>query len=281
MESSLHLDRANSILFQLKKENISSKTSQRLKQIRNMATSHSQRYPAPGFTACVAATLCEVGRCQELCQRFILEYCLKYQVQNVGLIFLYSEQSKENHVFAYIGSVDVPQELFVGKGSRPVTAKYAGYKLLTFIDNNKHNIVFVDPLLYFATNDGDVTPILEYCEEHKINKVSGVRDYSSMQGLKENAETIMSNAEELARTIRSRFQLKYNKSGKTSSVTKSTIPTKAWHKLGFLNSGEKNETTGINKSVAVKRIPTTNEEIEDEFNKEIEELKNITHGYFQ
>jgi hypothetical protein len=43
---------------------------------------------APGLTACVASTYLKVGLCQELSQRFVLEYCLKYKRKDVSLIVL-------------------------------------------------------------------------------------------------------------------------------------------------------------------------------------------------
>lgn len=90
--SRVYIERANEILQLLNEEKISSSSTRNfntfLKYARATTTRYAAGFAAPGFTACVATTLLKTGLCQELSQRFVLEYCIKYREQNISLIIL-------------------------------------------------------------------------------------------------------------------------------------------------------------------------------------------------
>ncbi len=198
-----HLRRAREILSLLDSENISSDENHlMLKVARDLTLRMANSFPAPGLTSNVATTLCGVGLCQELCQRFVLEYCLKHGEQNVGLVFL-NDAGKGNHVFAYIGTPRISDDLFIGRGTQ-ATALSSNRKtsLHDFITANP-DIIFVDPLLKFADSADQLQPLMEYCHKHKITHIAGVRDYANTLGLVENAKMIKSNAESIAGKIKS------------------------------------------------------------------------------
>lgn len=197
-----HLRRAREILSLLDAENISSDENHlMLKVARDLTLKMANGMSAPGLTSNVATTLCGVGLCQELGQRFVLEYCLKHGEQNVGLVFLH-DTGKGNHVFTYIGTPKIPDDLFIGRGGQ-ATAFSGNRKtsLDDFITANS-DIIFVDPLLKFAGSADQLQPLIEYCREHEITHVAGVRDYANTSGLVENAAEIKSNAERIAGRIK-------------------------------------------------------------------------------
>src|SRR5437016_4463307 len=67
---------------------------------------------APGLTSSVATTLLKVAFCQELCQLFLLEYCLEYEAQNVCFVGLGSKDfSGDNHLLVLVGDYNVPEDL--------------------------------------------------------------------------------------------------------------------------------------------------------------------------
>lgn len=199
--NSEHLKRARDISDILISENISSDLNNPpINIVRNLAMEMSSEMPGPGLTANVATTLAGVGLCQELSQRFILEYCLKFSEQNIGLVFL-DDQGKGNHAFVYIGDVNVPDDLYIGRGNSEIKlSESENYSLQDFIKANP-SLIFVDPLEKFVGTADDLSPILNYCNSHDITHVKGIRDYSKMAGLVENASTVKENAEKIAADI--------------------------------------------------------------------------------
>jgi hypothetical protein len=211
------LERANAILTVLKEERICSSNdekgfSQQLKAIRVLTQklADTQRILAPGLTACVASTLLKVGLGQELAQRFVLEYCIKYKEKNLALIFLGNPTDpRKNHVLIIVGKVVVPDNLVIGADGAQVEIcpEKNNQKFLDFLQANKENVV-VDPLLNCSGISHEGIATLKHCQKNGIDYVVGVRNYSQTPNLVENASAIKSNAAALAQTCAALLSLK-------------------------------------------------------------------------
>ena len=180
-----------------------------LNTFREMTIELSRIYPGPGMTGCVAITLLHVAACQELVQRFALEYILLSKQSNVSLVFLGDPETLvhggDNHVFALIGTVKAPDEIFVGRGARGV--KITDCKnfipLSDFLKQQDLESVVVDPLLNFAESVQDpCTALIDYCARHKITHVSAIKAYNTTVGIVEMAGELKDNARRLAETIK-------------------------------------------------------------------------------
>jgi hypothetical protein len=129
-KSRVLLERAKTILDILKGEKICSSLegvgfNRKLNITRELAEKLTIKsgYMAPGLTATTATTLLQVGLCQELSQRFALEYAIKYKANDVHLIFLgnadFKNLNNDNHTLVVIGDIRVSESLFIGRGSSP------------------------------------------------------------------------------------------------------------------------------------------------------------------
>ena len=106
-----YLRRANLLLNCLNSEQIDTpehcidkvKTYQLLNFFREEVNQLSRSYPVPGLTGCVAVTLLKVAACQELSQRFSLDYFLAFEESNISLVFVGNPETvgrqDEHHVF--------------------------------------------------------------------------------------------------------------------------------------------------------------------------------------
>lgn len=207
---------ANTILKLLDTENINSPVSKndaegkRFDIIRKLATKTSleMNIVAPGLTQCVATTLLKVGLCQELSQRFILEYILKYKNQNISLIMLSNPDvgcKEEDHMLVILGPVQAPDYLYIGKNTgvgSTFSPKDANQLLTEFLEANKNNVI-ADPLLHcFGNIDEGLSPLQEYCQKYNLTHVVGVRSFRETPYLVQNAPIIKKNAGDLAEKIK-------------------------------------------------------------------------------
>lgn len=220
------LERAQSLLTLMRSENINSAESDKISQIKlSAARSYTRQMadsltcPAPGMTAAVATTFLKVGLCQELTNRFVLEYCLKYTEQNISVVMLSNlDDPRKNHAIVFIGPIHARDNLFIGKGSAlysEVNPKEENQTLHEFISENQNGI-FADPLLDFAGNSNEtLNPLFEYCKKQDITHVVGIRSYFSTPGLLDIAPTIKENARKIANHISFKPEAKEKNSEKS------------------------------------------------------------------
>jgi len=206
--------RANEILKIIEKENIISSPnvpdfSRKLNKVRNLTLNSAtiSSMIAPGMTSCVATTFFKVGLCQELAQRFVLEYCIKFKQNNISLIFLSNADQghkKEDHALVYIGNIIAPDELILGRSNDQmvVNPREVNQKLTDFLSKNREG-TFADPLLRCAGNTSEqLAPLMEYCQKYELTHVIGVRSFSSIPSLIENASAIKNNATILVERVK-------------------------------------------------------------------------------
>lgn len=166
---------------------------------------NDSKYIMPGMTANVASTLLKVGLCQELSQRYALEYIIKYKVKNVSLIFTSSlpinDQSK-NHLFVYIGNVNAPDRLFLGRNIHSIMQVETNQPIETFFANNSTG-VFADPLLNCAGNSKEeLANLFDYFNTYKITHVIGIKYFEDNERLVENAPGVKQNAALVAEQVK-------------------------------------------------------------------------------
>ncbi len=183
-----------------------------LNLIRKIATdtAYEMRVIAPGLTSCVATTLLKLGLCQELSQRVVLEYILKYKKQDISLIFLSNPSighKNEDHVLVIIGPVQAPETLYIGKNTG-IGCKLnpdANQLIPKFLSINKESVI-VDPLLNCLGNiDSGLSPLFEYCDKYNLSHVIGIRSYHSTPQLIENAPEIKNNALIIAEMVKTKI----------------------------------------------------------------------------
>ena len=176
----------------------------KLNKIRKVTAREASKMPGPGLTACVATTLLKVALCQELAQRFALEYCIRYKKQDISLIFLQNVKNVgENHTIVYMGLPKAPKHLFLGSGNHDLTFDMnAGQGLQEFLNNNKSGIL-VDPLLQcLGDSEDELKPLLQFCEERAVTHVVGIRSYHTALMLVDNAPIIKKNAVGIAALLK-------------------------------------------------------------------------------
>jgi hypothetical protein len=177
-----------------------------LSVIRELAMKFSADMQVPGMTSSVATTFAGVGLCQELSQRFVLEYVENSRKQDVAVIFISQKgrHTPESHAFVFIGEISVPEALFVGRGSALPTITFDHTLTLNrFIDSHAAKGVFIDPLLgCVGSARGELEPLFDYSRRYGLNIVCGVRDYSRTVGLVEAARNIRTNAEIVAGKVK-------------------------------------------------------------------------------
>lgn len=205
-----YFERGNFLLQMLNDEkslNQFKNNSLNLNAVRNLAEQLAQGKIAPGMTSCVATSLLGIGLCQELTQRFVLEYCIKYKEKNISMVFLGNPDDgykKEDHVLAYIGPINIPNQLIIGRGNAPVQINPKGVNqiLLDFLNTNEEG-VFADLLLNFAgISNEEIEPLTEYCKKYNITHIVGVRTFFNTPSFIENAPIIKQNALEIANQIK-------------------------------------------------------------------------------
>ena|SRR3990167_3727201 len=184
----------------------------RLNKLRKVTAEISKQYVAPGLTGCVAMTLLKVAACQELAQRFALDYFLKFKEAHVSLIFLHNSKDMEgdNHVFVLVGAINVPESLIIGRGNGSTTiTEPKDHLLITdFLKRQHPNAVVVDPLLNCAdfVNKGN-QELLRYCQQHQITHVTAVRSYVSALNIISMAAEIKNNAQDVVRQVNQATQM--------------------------------------------------------------------------
>lgn len=182
---------------------------------------NSSRIIAPGLTHCVATTLLKVGLCQELSQRFVLEYCIKYKKKDISVVFISNPSEghkKEDHAFVQIGPLKVPDSLLLGKNPQgtgtgcTINPDEVNQNIMEFFANNKESVC-ADPLLHcFGNLDSGLTPLLDYCSKYNLTHVIGVRSYHTTPSFVENASAIKSNAVTIAKKVESQIGVTHVKS---------------------------------------------------------------------
>jgi hypothetical protein len=211
-----YLDRANNIMKMLKNENIRSEGDKifwkQLDTIRIVTfdIANQSKIIAPALTSCVASTLLKFGLCQELAQRFVLEYCIKYKEKNISQIFMVNfENDAKNHALVYISDspFEVPELMFEANNGCLNTRK-ASYTIDKLLSENNSGI-FADPFLNCIGNSkNELAPLLRYCTEKSITHVGSIKSYFDTPFLVENASRIKENATEIANRIKGNFTYK-------------------------------------------------------------------------
>lgn len=214
--SAIYFRRANDLLkeINLEKVHLVRKATLKLIQIRKYTSemAESSGMKAPALTACVTTTLLGYGLCQELCQRFVLEYVLKYKRQDISLIFMSNPKqghTKEDHLLVYIGNIKVPEELIIGKGSSDtiIEPEKINQNLDEFLQNQNDGI-FADPLLNCAGfSKEEIFPLTTYCERYNLTHIIAVRSYHRTPLFLESAEEIKTNAKKIAQVIEESYLL--------------------------------------------------------------------------
>src|SRR3990167_5087773 len=253
MKRAQYIQRANDIFELLSKEKIISSGgadfSEKLNLARGLTAqlAHASGIIAPNLTACVATTLLKVGLCQELAQRFVLEYILQYQDTDIGLIFLVNidDPSKSNHALVYIGSVTVPEQLMMGRGSGKlmIDPTKNNQSLSDFFEKNKANEgILADPLFHCAgISIEEIMAMIIYCGQYAIKHVCGVRPYNNIPHLIKNVWTIKNNAIHIAQTLGISEENWPHRAGTTKPAMDKMLKisekgSSSVFKKGFLNS---------------------------------------------
>ena len=204
------IQRATAILDDMRQEGIQNPeqgdhvfgTVNKLRKASAMIV-ESEQFPAPGMTAAATCTLLKAGACNELTQRFLLEYLIRYKESNVNLVFLLNNKnrSSDNHVIVVVGNIQCNDGLFVGRGEKPTSLAKDQFLLPieVFIDQQEKQTAIVDPLLDTVTSNNQADRLLAYCKQHDITHVSGVRQYNAQ--FIEYAGLIKANATKVAEKI--------------------------------------------------------------------------------
>ena len=237
-----YLRRAKVILQSLTEEQIQTPekcvdqrlTGRQLILFRDQAMALAEDYPAPGLTSNVAITLLKVAACRELAQRFALEYILLSKQANVNLIFLGNPetltQGGDNHVFVLLGSTIASDELFVGRGAGPtlLTDPKNYLPLNYFLKQQDSESVLVDPLLDFAESAHDsCVRLRDYCKQHDITHVTGIKSYETTIGIIEGAALIKENARIVASKIKKQLSLHVDGFFQSQATTSTPQPIAA------------------------------------------------------
>lgn len=201
---------AKKILAALGEENISSPNKQdslskrKLFTLRKLVPLYTQAFPAPALTADTVITLLKVGLCQELSQRFVLEYCLHTERQNISQIYLANIKNpiNDNHLVVYIGSPQIPEELVLGREEQGILQEEHAQTIEEFMKSNKEGLL-VDPLLSCLGQSGsaELNPFLDFCQRGQITHVVGFRPFAHIPDFVQTAKMVKMNAETLARQM--------------------------------------------------------------------------------
>lgn len=170
-----------------------------------LAKLHEDQLPI-GITACAATTYAGVGLCQDLSQRFVLEYVLAQKRTNISLIFISKpgEHSATSHVFVYIGNLKVPDHLITGRGNSSVRVDLNSTFTVQELMLANTTGIYVDPLLEcYGSDDRDerLRPLFDYIVRYGTTVVTGVRDYSNTTAFTPLAPEIQDKAKIIARQV--------------------------------------------------------------------------------
>lgn len=163
-----------------------------------------QQVTAPGFTSNSAVTLAKLGAYQELCQRFILEYSLKYKAQDISLLFLGNRDEAnpgKGLVVLLVGNISCSKDLLIGSGDSSTQIPHASHRvqLSNFLKSQHVNCIIVNPLTHSYFNlKKNYDSFISYCEHNKSTHVIAVRNYSQAGMLIKNAPNIKEKAQEIA-----------------------------------------------------------------------------------
>ena len=207
-----NLDRSNHILQSLSQEQIQTVdrctnvdvTRHLLNLYRELAHIYAEPYPFPGLTGCVATTLCKVAACQELAQKFALDYFIRYKLSNVSLIFTGNPQASngfgDNHVFVLIGPIVAKETLFICRDTNIFSHEYQ--LISDFFKQQQQESVMADP--YLQVNGPVHEPnacLTDYCLAHGITHVIGVKSYITTTHIVASANLVMRNAQGVANQL--------------------------------------------------------------------------------
>lgn len=153
----------------------------------------------------IAVTLCNVGRCGELSNRFIVEYSQKYpaNIEKIALIWMCKKNHFEkNHLIVCIGSITQTEDDLFRTGKKVVNNCFAGLDaddvshgidLNIFFQKNP-SCIFVDALLNFVGTSDQLSQVKLYCSQNEITHVCGIHTYDIPNGfcpvMKEIAESL-------------------------------------------------------------------------------------------
>jgi hypothetical protein len=184
----INLDHSRELLTLLRQENIRTpentsgdecrRVEEKIGLLRQILLSEAKSNPAPGLTRCAALTLLKVAACQDLTQRFALEYFLRFRSAPVSLVFAADENDlSKNHCFAIVGQSTFNEGLIVSGGK--IVEKKFYIPVSDFLNRQQKDSVVADPLLDFTeTAQGACTPLLNYCSRHHITHIVGIAPYS-------------------------------------------------------------------------------------------------------
>lgn len=204
---SVLLDKSRLILNTLQQENIRTpeenikEINVRLNQLRPLVNSLAKQYPAPGWTGAVALTYLKVGACEELVNRFALEYFIRFQAGEVSVIFCANNENLngDNHCFCLVGDVLTNEELLIGRGNQPavIAPKEHFVNLKDFLSKQKEECFVVDPLLNFVDRaQSSCNTLHDYSRLHNITHVIGIRKFPI--DFVKNAGIVQQNAQKVA-----------------------------------------------------------------------------------
>lgn len=169
---------------------------------RDVLSGLAQQVPVPGITAGVAITLLGLGLCQELAQRFILEYILAFQDQRITMLFFANEADMhQNHAVVLLGDIDVPDSLIIGRGASDNIMEDT-YPMNDFLEKNT-GAILVDPFLdSISVINEDMHSFMAYCKAEKITHLVGARLLHATPNIIRLAPMLKSNAVVLAEHYR-------------------------------------------------------------------------------
>ena len=202
----INLDHSKELLTFLRQENIRTpentsgdeykQVKEKIGLLRGILLNEATSNLAPGLTRCAALTLLKVAACQDLTQRFALEFFLRFRSAPVSLVFAANENDlSKNHCFAIVGKPTFNEGLIV-RGSKSVEKKFY-IPIREFLNQQQKDSVVADPLLDFTEAAKEsCTPVLDYCSRHHITHIIGIAPYS--EGIVGVADQIKANAVGLA-----------------------------------------------------------------------------------
>ena len=206
------LEQAKTVLDRLAQENIelremaTSSVLRKLNVLRDAMWSSAKAHEmfAPGLTASAAITLLKVAGCNEVCQRFILDYYLTFKTAEASMVFMVDiNDPSNNHVVVMLGEVLAPEEIFLDHTL--VVSEKKNLTISQFLSSQNEHSVIVDPLLN-SYGDRAAIDLTAYCTKHKITHVTSIVEYTSPIVI-EKAETIKANAVMLASEVNRKIVL--------------------------------------------------------------------------
>jgi hypothetical protein len=208
----MYLTKARATLSSFSQLNIQSpetgdvKVYRKLNLSREIIHKAAQDYPMPALTASIAITKLNVGACLEMMQRFCFEYFKQHKEQEITVVFLHNHKCEgDNHVFVLLGPTIIDDNLVMARGGNAAYVPEEKYFMewRSFLNAQPAACVLVDPLLNLCSSANAIPPELsEYCEQHKITGVIGVKLYHHSYALLENLDLIEKNANILAALAR-------------------------------------------------------------------------------